>query len=138
VLQTPSDAGRDLQAAVDRLIGADGVIGDDERTQIVTELQQRLDLPQADAEAIADRWAGQLSAAADRVGAAYEQARTELTETAQTAYDTLLSVAFWAAITNFVGLIAACLGAAFGRPEDFMAAAVAKSGAGDAGGHGPR
>ncbi len=138
VLRTPSDAARDIQDAVDRLIGPDRVIGEEERTELVNALQQRLDLPQGEAEAIVDRWSQQLSAAAERVSTAYEEVRAELTEAAQTTYDTMLDVDFWAAITSFIGLIAACLGAAFGRPEDFLTSGAARSSLGNAGKHEPR
>ena len=94
-----------------KLFGANGVIGDEDRQQAINELAQQTGMTQAEAEAAVNNVQAQAQSFANNAPATINNAATEATDAAA-------GVAFWAFIASLLGLIAAMVAAVFGRPGE--------------------
>lgn len=131
VVANPQNAGQELSSAMDRLVGAGGVIGQEERDELVSQLAQRFNISEQQANAIVDRWSQSLEQASQEAQQMMEEARAELADLAEEAQEAAAGAATTAAIVLFIGLFGACAGALLGRPEDVLAAEVAEARAHD-------
>lgn len=120
VVRSPGDIGGDLQRLIDRLVGAGGVLGEEDEQALVAELESRFDLSEEEATQLAQAWAEQLRQAAEQVEQATEEARRAVAEAADEAQEAAAGAATAAAIATFLALFAACAGALLGRPEGLI------------------
>lgn len=129
MLRHPGDADAIFQRAVDRMTQEGGPLGEQQFAELKSQLQRRFDISDEEASEIADRWRAEYVEARETVIETYRQtydavaremndAVAAAEETAEAAADAAASAAWWAAIGAFLGLLAAAVGAAFGRPED--------------------
>jgi hypothetical protein len=118
VARSPGDALADINAAVNRLIGAGGVLGEQDRQQALGVLQQRLGVAPQEAERILQSWEQRLQQTTEEAQQALTEAREEALDAATAASDALATAAFWAAIASLLGLIAGIAGGVIGRPKE--------------------
>lgn len=119
VIRNPSDALQEIQQGVDRLFGEGGVISDEDRAELETQLQETLGLSADEAQAMVEDWAQRAEQAAQAAEDALAQAREEALQAAGAATDALASAALWASLASLLGLIAAAGGAAAGRRDSY-------------------
>lgn len=129
VVRSPGDLREDLQGAVDRLIGAGGVLTDEDRGELVAALETRFDIDAEQADAIAERWAQALQASAAELRAEYAEIADEADEAMEEAAEAMAAVTGAMALALFIGLVAAALGALLGRPEALLFDEVAQAAA---------
>jgi hypothetical protein len=127
ILREPGDANQEIASAMDRLIGPGGVIGPQDRDELVAELGSRFDLSESEANALIDRWAERVRDIGAEAQQSYQAVSARLGAAADEAADATASAAFWAALATFFGLIAASAGSLLGRPEDLVDVEVARS-----------
>lgn len=119
VVQTPGDAGRDLERALDRLFaGPEAVFNEEDRQEILNVLQNRLNLSQQEAEQIINRWQEAYRTAVNEAQQAWQQAQQQATQLTQDATDVLTQASGWTALALILGLFAGALGGITGRPEE--------------------
>ncbi len=119
VIRNPGQAMQEIERAVDRLFGEGGVISDEDRAELETQLQQTLGLSTDEAAAMVDDWAQRAEQAAQSAEDALQQAREQALEAAGAATDALANAAFWASLASLLGLISAAAGAAVGRRDAY-------------------
>lgn len=132
VLANPQNASDELSSALDRLVGAGGVIGEEDRQELVAEMSARFDMSEEEATAIVERWGASLEETAQSAQTSLENARAEVMRLVEQASDAAAKAAGWAAFALFIGLFGACAGALVARPEDLLAVEVAEARAEDA------
>lgn len=92
-----------------KLFGAGGVVGPEDRQQAIDQLAEQTGMTEAEAAAAVDNVQAQAQTFADNAPAKVNNALTEGT-------DALAGVAFWAFLASLLGLIAAMVAATMGRP----------------------
>jgi hypothetical protein len=127
ILRSPGDAGEEISTAMDRLIGPGGVIGPQDRDELITELGNRFDLSESEANALIDRWTERVREIGAEAQQSYQAVSAQLAAAADDAAEAAASAAFWAALATFFGLIAASAGSLLGRPEDLIDVELAQS-----------
>lgn len=126
IVRSPDDMRDELDDAVDRLIGADGVLSDEDRRELVAQLETRFDIDAERAETIADRWAEVFQASAEELRAEYAALADQADETLEETAEAMAAVTGAMALALFIGLVAASLGALLGRPEALLFDEVAQ------------
>lgn len=94
-----------------KLFGANGVVGPEDRQQAIDQLAQQTGMTQAEAAAAVDNVQQQAQSFANNAPATINNVATEATDAAA-------GVAFWAFLASLLGLIAAMVAAVFGRPGE--------------------
>ncbi|MDT0576870.1 hypothetical protein RM533_11875 [Croceicoccus sp. F390] len=105
---TIAEAARNV---TNRLFGANGVVGPEDRQQAIDQLAQSTGMSQAEATQIVNNVEAQAQQVANNAPAAVANAATEAT-------DAIATAAFWAFIASLLGLAAAVFGAISGRTEE--------------------
>ncbi|MEL6288251.1 MAG: hypothetical protein AAFQ42_07645 [Pseudomonadota bacterium] len=117
IIQTPGDAGADVQQFVDKLFGGSkAVISDQERQQFVQALRQRTGISQQEAERRLQAIERRLENARESVANAAQTAQQTALRAAETATNTASAVSWAAFVASLIGLIAAMFGATVGAP----------------------
>ena len=122
IVRSPMDALGELSELQDELIGAGGVLGEEDRQEALQVMEERLGITPEEAERILDRWQRRLEQAAQEVEQAWEETQQAALEAAETATNTLSTTAFWVALTSLLGLAAGAACGAFGRPSHALVA----------------
>lgn len=116
IVQNPTDIGAEAEAFIQNVFGSGGVLGQEDRAEALQVMQQRFGLSAEEAEqflqSIQDR-AEEIQTSAQT---ALEEARAEAVQAADAAADVAATAAWLAALASLIGLGAAVLGAAAGRP----------------------
>ena len=105
---TVGEAARNVS---NKLFGANGVVGPEDRQQAIDQLAQQTGMTQAEAAQAVDNVQAQAKSFADNAPATINNAATEATDAAA-------GVFFWAFLASLIGLIAATVAAVFGRPGE--------------------
>ena len=122
IANTPSDATRDIEDAIDRVFGQGGVISAQEREQLLDSLQERLDLSNREVNRLVDEIEETAQEAQARFDQAVETVQTETAEAAEAAADAVSSIARALFIASVLGLIASIIGGIAGKPEHALVA----------------
>ena len=111
VAQGDATVGEAVRNVTNTLFGRNGVIGQDDRQQAINELAQRTGMTQEEATRTVDNVQRQVQQVANNAPATINRVATDAT-------GALASAAFWAFVASLLGLIAAIVGAVFGRPGE--------------------
>lgn len=103
---TVAEAARNVS---NKLFGANGVVGPEDRQQAIDQLARQTGMTQAEAAQTVDNVQNQAKQFAETAPAKINNGLTEATDAAAGA-------AFWAFIASLLGLVAAMVAAVFGRP----------------------
>ncbi len=131
MLRSPGEAGAILEDAISQLTAPEGPLGSQQFDELQAELQSRYGISEEQSAEVVARWRSEFEAARDQAVETYRQtfdtisqelndAAQAATDAAEAVADAAASAAWWAAIGSFVGLFAAAIGAAVGRPEDIV------------------
>lgn len=115
IIRTPSDAVSVVNAAIDDLVGKGGVISEEDRTELISVMEQRLGITKSEAETMIDRWQQQSQQVYEDATQALEKAKQDAIDKGDAATDALGTASIWSFIALLLGLVAAGGGAAVGR-----------------------
>jgi hypothetical protein len=117
IIRSPGDAAAELESLIDRLIGAGGVLSEEDLAEAREMLSERLGVTPDEAEQLVERWSQRIEEAAAQAQQAYQEARAAAADALDTAVDTLTWASLVAFIVSAAGLAAGVAGAAAGRPK---------------------
>ncbi|WP_299818506.1 hypothetical protein [uncultured Jannaschia sp.] len=121
ILQSPADAGEEIQGFFDRLVaGPNAIISEEDRQQAINQMEQRLGVTPEEAESLVQSVQDGVQTAVTEARDAVEAARQQAVETAQAASDAISSTALILSLVSVLGLAAAAGGAFAGRPSRLL------------------
>lgn len=120
-VRTPGDTGSDLDEAMDNLIGGpDAVFSQEDREEVLSEMESRLGITPEESEQIVQSIEAQAQAAVDELRQTLDQIQQQALETAQAATSAVATTATWLTIASLLGLLAAMGGAFAGKPDGML------------------
>lgn len=125
VIRNPGDAQSAVQARVDQVFAAGGVITPADRQQASRAIAGELGVSQAQAERAVDAWAARFSQAGPQLRESIARLQTQAGQAAEQTADAVAGAALWTAIGLLLALAAAVLGGVAGRPDDRYAPEIA-------------
>lgn len=121
ILRSPGDAGADLSAFFDDLVGGENaIISAEDRDEALAVLQRRLGITPEEAQSIVVSVEDAVQTTLAEVEQTVEDAQQQAIEAAQAASDAVSSVALLLALASLLGLAAATAGAFAGKPESMV------------------
>ncbi len=121
ILQSPGDAGEDITAFFDGLIGGENaVLSAEDRDEALAVMERRLGVTPEEAESIVQSVETGIESTVADARAAIESAQQQAVEAAQAASDAVASVALLLSLASLLGLAAACGGAFAGKPDSMV------------------
>ncbi|WMS42564.1 hypothetical protein RDV64_21280 [Acuticoccus sp. MNP-M23] len=121
ILRTPSDAGADIEAFFDKMVeGPNAILNEQDANQAMTVLENRLGITPAEAEGIVNNVRESVNSAIETAKNAVEEARQQAVETAQQTSEAIAAAALMLTLLSVMGLLAAGIGAYFGRADTLV------------------
>ena len=117
VMQSPGDATRDIEQAIDRVIGQGGVVSDQDLAELEASLQDELGLSDREVSQLTSEIQATARAAQENLSEAVETAQAEAAQAADAVADEAASAARTAFFASLLGLVAAALGGLAGEPK---------------------
>ncbi len=119
ILANPSNAGAEIEAFFDDLVGGpNAVFSEEDRQEVLTQLETRLGVSPEEAEQVIDSVQAQTEEAIAAAREAIDTAQREAVEAADAAADAVSNTAFLLALASILGLVAAAIGGIVGKPDD--------------------
>lgn len=120
-LRNPGDIGSEVDEAVERLFtGPDAVFSQEDREEVVTDLQDRLGLTPEQTDQLVQSLEQRIEAAVEDVRQTVVQVQQRALEIAQRASSMLATTAAWLSFASLLGLAAAMAGAFAGKPDGLL------------------
>ncbi len=116
IVRNPADADAEIEAFIDGVFGAGGVLSEEDGQEALDVMQERFGLSEQQAEQYLESIAAEAQSLQAEAEAAIEDARAQAIEAADAAADAAATAAWLAALASLIGLVAAVGGAAIGRP----------------------
>lgn len=116
IVRNPADAIAEAEEFIGRIFGNGGVLGDEDRQEALRVMQSQFGLTAEEAEQFIQTMQERAETLQADAQAALDEARTEATQAADAAADAAAKAAWLAALASAIGLGAAVIGAAAGRP----------------------
>ena len=121
ILQSPGDAGADISAFFDTLVGGENaIVSEEDRQQALAVLERRLGITPEEAEGVVQSIENNVQATLDEARAAIEEAQQQAVEAAQAASEAISITALLLSLASLLGLLAACGGAFAGKPDSMV------------------
>ncbi len=121
IMQSPGDAGADIEAFFDKLVeGPDAILSEEDAQQAMTQLETRLGVTPQEAEGIVQSVRDGVQTAIDETQAAVQEAKQAALEAAQKASEAISAAALMLSLLSVMGLLAAGIGAYFGRANTLV------------------
>lgn len=117
ILQNPTQAPEEVDQAIDDLFGPEGILSQDDLTELQNTLQRRLNLSDEEAQQIREEAQQALQEAQSTLKAAVQTAREEAAHAAEQTSDAIASIALWLFFANLLAMVAAAGGGIVGRVE---------------------
>lgn len=111
----PANAGQEAQEFLDRLFGANGILGEQDRQEAIQQMQQRFGVTEAEANQFLDETQARAEDLRAQAEEAIQNAKQQAIEAADAAADAVASAAWTGAVASILGLLAALGGAMVGR-----------------------
>lgn len=115
ILQNPTDAPQEIDQAMDEIFGEEGILSQQELTELENTLQQRLNISDQEMEQITSQVQQATEQARQSVREAVQTAEQEAVEAAEAVSDQIGEIALWLFLANLLGLIAAIAGGKTGE-----------------------
>ena len=115
VVTSPGDIGADIDQFVSSVFGRGGILGEEDRQEALTVIENRFGLTAQEAEDYVDSVQARAERLQQEAAQAIDEARQAAVEAADAAADTAATAAWLAALASLIGLGAAVGGAAAGR-----------------------
>ena len=121
ILQSPGDAGADISAFFDALVGGENaIVSEEDRQQALAVLERRLGITPEEAEGVVQSVENNVQATLDEARAAIEEAQQRAVEAAQAASEAISTTALLLSLASLLGLAAAAGGAFAGKPDSMV------------------
>lgn len=120
-LRNPGDIGSQVDEAVEGLFaGPDAVFSQEDREEVVADMQERLGLTSAQSDQLVQSVEEGIEAAAEDLRQTLDQIQQQALEIAQRASSVLATTAAWLSFASLLGLAAAMAGAFAGKPDGLL------------------
>jgi len=117
-LRTPGDTGSDVEDAFEELVGGENaVFSQEDRDQVLMELERRLGLEPEEVEQILQAAESRIATALTEVSETLDTMQRQALEVAQDATSAVATTALWLTIASLLGICASMGGAFVGRPD---------------------
>ena len=121
ILQSPGDAGADISAFFDTLVGGENaIVSEEDRQQALAVLERRLGITPEEAEGVVQSVENNVQATLDEARVAIEEAQQQAVEAAQAASEAVSTMALLLSLASLLGLAAAAGGAFAGKPDSMV------------------
>ncbi len=115
VVANSGDAGAEIAELTDTLFGAGGILGEEDRQEAISVMEERFGIAEEEAIAYLDQVQARAEDLQQQAEAAVEEARLRALEAAETAAQAVQTAGITGFIASLIGLIAAAAGAIAGR-----------------------
>jgi hypothetical protein len=120
-LRNPGDIGGEVDEAVESLFtGPDAVFSQEDREEVVTDLQNRLGLTPEQTDQLVQSVEQRIETSVDDLRQTLGQVQQQALEIAQRASSVLATTAAWLSFASLLGLAAAMAGAFVGKPDGLL------------------
>ena len=121
IVRNPADAGPELSAFFDDLVGGENaILSAEDRQEALAVLERRLGITPEEAESVVQSVQDGLESAVDQTRATVEEARAQTVEAAQAVTSAVSKAALLLSLASLLGLVAACAGAFAGKPDALL------------------
>lgn len=120
-LRSPGDTGSDIEDAIDDLVGGENaVFSEQDREQVLIELERRLGLEPEEVEQILQAAEARIETALTQLRETLDTMQRQALEVAQDATSAVATTSLWLTIASLLGICAAMGGAFVGRPDGLI------------------
>lgn len=120
ILQNPTQAPEEVDQAIDDMFGAEGILSEEDLTELQNTLQRRLNISDQEARQIREEAEQAIDEARTAFKEGVQTAKEEAAQAAEQVSEAIASIALWLFFANLLAMVATVVGGSVGKvePED--------------------